>query len=236
MDIVELIGSLASPPALRWTPGRPRWDALRRVLLCASLCSVGVSARADPSADQLKRCLADFGGIHWQLPYLPSMHITACSAPATGDTQPGGRRSLELLEDLVLPPVPQPPPPDLDYVAVQDAAYQHFDALFRHHGFTRVSFDYGDARTHHYLRSEGTQRRGGVSVTVDPEQARAQAEWIDQENSRMAALPPIPFVRIARYTRSDSTGPVTLVIESTARNAWRITVDGLPAGSVKEPR
>jgi hypothetical protein len=208
----------------------------RRLLLCAALACASLAARADDRTDQLKRCLADFGGIEWQLPYLPTMHITSCAAPATGDAQPGARRTLELIEDLVLPPVPHPPDEDLDYVAVQEAVFQHFDALFKRHGFTRTGVEYGDARTHTYARTTSMRRAGDISGPVDPAQARQEAQWVEQRNARERALPPIPFTRSAHYARTDSTGAVTLVLESSARNTWRITVDGLPAAGNKEAR
>jgi hypothetical protein len=199
-----------------------------------ALCCLHAAAPAETRAEHLQRCLADFGGIHWQLPYLPAMHITRCAAPATGDGPPGARRTLELQADLALPPVPQPPAPDMDYVALQEATFQHFDALFRRHGFTRTGLEYGDARTRIYARTS-SMTRGGSPVHLDPAQASQEADWVEQQNARVRALPPIPYPRTAHYTRTGSTGPVTLLFDGWARNAWRITVDGLPAGGAAAP-
>jgi hypothetical protein len=181
------------------------------LLLCASPLSL-----ADRRTDELQRCLADFGGIEWKLPYQPRLRIRSCAAPSvtydTADKPAAGSRVLQLIGDLTLGPGPQLSSDD-NYAALQHAMLAHFDALFRRHGFRQVATENGNARTEYPL---ATQRllhgQGGAH----------------DDAAEPPPGPPIPYVSRARYTRSVEGQEQTLTFAADAKNTWRITLDGLP--------
>lgn len=162
--------------------------------------------------DELKRCLADFDGIQWQLPYQPPVDIDRCSTPTVGYNShkaPEGRRRLELINSLTLGP--DDGASDESYAALQEAVLAHFDALFVRRGYRRVAVEYGNARTIYY--------RGPLH----------------RENYDGPPAPPIPYIDLARYVRHAGDGDVTLTFMGDAKNTWVITIEGLPASAGGRP-
>lgn len=103
---------------------------------------VASSAWAQGSADDLKRCLADIGGIAWRLPYSPRMNVSTCTSPAGSYLRSigsPGLREISLISDGGW----NADDKDMNYeereAAVQTAALAHFDGLFRRHGYQRVA-------------------------------------------------------------------------------------------------
>ncbi len=171
---------------------------------------------AQPRTEELKRCLRDFDGIEWKLPYLPPIQIRACVSQAatydSGEKSVDGRRSLELIGELTLGPDTKLSS-DETYAALQAATFTHFDALFRRHGYRLVAQEHGDARTKYYANTMRALR--GLLPLPEAE-------------DKGPALPPIPYVNLARYGRSVSGKDVALTYKTEMKNTWRITVDGLP--------
>lgn len=114
---------------------------MRSAILIAAL--VSSSAWAQGTADDLKRCLSDLGGIAWRLPYAPRIIVTSCISPAGSykprTAAPAGIRELSLGSAV------DPAPDDRDMsiferdAAADSAAHAHFDGLFRQHGYRVVS-------------------------------------------------------------------------------------------------
>lgn len=174
--------------------------------------------------DELKRCLGDFDGIVWKLPYQPPMHIRSCASPGnnydTSDTSPNGLRTLELIGELTLPDATHLSSDDT-YAALQNATYVHFDALFRRHGYTLSAVEHGDARTHYNPDTMRLLR----DMPALPASESAQAE------KRAAEEPPIPYINLARYVRNREGRQIRLTYTSEAKNTWKISIEGLPANT-----
>lgn len=189
-----------------------------KILACSAVLMLPAIASADARTDQLKRCLHDFGGIEWMLPYQPPIHIRSCASPAasydTSDNAADGRRVLELIGELTLGPDTDRLSSDDAYAAIQDATFAHFDALFRRHGYRRTALEHGDART----RYDPNTLRMLHGLSALPESADQGAK---QE-------PPIPYVNLARYVRTIADRDVTLTYKADMKNTWRITLEGLP--------
>ena len=181
----------------------------------AALC-VPLSSQAGVRTEELRRCLADFGGIEWKLPYQPPIRIRSCAGPVvtydTADKPAPGRRVLELIGELTLGPGPQLSS-DENYAALQHAMLAHFDALFRRHGFRQVATETGNART---IYPRATQCLLHRVACGEPEPPPG---------------PPIPYVSMARYTRSADGQEQTLIFAADAKNTWRITLDGVAVGA-----
>jgi hypothetical protein len=192
-----------------------------KILACSAVLMLPAIASADTWSDQLKRCLQDFGGIEWRLPYQPPMHIRSCASPAasydTSDNAADGRRVLELIGELTLGPDTDRLSSDDAYAAIQEATFTHFDALFRRQGYRRTALEHGDART----RYDPNTLRMLHGLSPLPESADQGAK---QE-------PPIPYVNLARYMRTIADRDVTLIYKADMRNTWRITLEGLPPAS-----
>lgn len=186
---------------------------------CAVILTLPGIGSAETRTEELKRCLQDFDGIEWKLPYRPPIHIRACSSPrAVYDTseKPGeGRRSLELIGELTLGP-DNNLSSDETYAALQSATFAHFNALFLRRGFRSVALEQGDARTKYY-RHLGSAKRGEIFL-----------ERTDDPSVKAPSLPPIPYVSQARYVRTVSGREVTLTYKTAMKNTWLITIDGLP--------
>ena len=195
------------------------WLFLKTVTWSAVLMLPAI-ASADARTDQLKRCLQDFGGIEWTLPYQPPIHIRSCASPAasydTSDKAADGRRTLELIGELTLGPDTGPLSSDNAYAAVQDATFTHFDALFRRHGYRRTALEHGDARTRYDVNT--LRMLHGMSALPESADQGAKQE-----------PPPIPYVNLARYVRTTADRDVTLTYKADMRNTWRITLEGLPS-------
>lgn len=175
------------------------------------------SSCAAQSADEtLRRCLADFGGIEWRLPYRPRLHAHSCASPAaslnTGGHLPEGKRSLELIGELTLG-TDSALPSDENYAAIQQAVFIHFDSLFLRQGYRRIAMEHGDARTRYH---ENTVRMLHGLPQL-PEDTREES-----------SPSPLPYVSAGRYVGQVSGREVTLIYQTEARNTWRITLDGLP--------
>lgn len=179
---------------------------------------------ADTRSDELKRCLQDFDGIEWRLPYQPPIYVRSCaSQTATYDTSEkttDGHRSLELIGELTLGRDTSNLSSDETYAALQHATFTHFEAIFRRHGYRRTVLEHGDARTR-YDQDSLRMLRG-----LPPLSAEASA----RSRQQAAALPPIPYVKLARFVRSVEGQDVTLTYKTDAKNTWKITLDGLPSG------
>jgi len=107
------------------------------------LAGVLVASSACAQADDLKRCLADIGGIAWRLPYAPRVSVTYCVSPAASYNPHGGKpsaiRELSLRAAFDRVPDEEGMSWDERRTAAQSAALAHFDALFRSHGYRAVS-------------------------------------------------------------------------------------------------
>lgn len=174
-------------------------------------------AVAQTPTQELKRCLADFGGIELRLPYLPRIDIRSCTSPTTsfesGGKSTDGSRKLELIGDLSLGPDNTSLIRGEAQAAIQAATFTHFEALFIRHGYRRLKLEYGDARITFY-RNTMLMLKG---VSPVPENDAAEAP-----------LPPIPFVKLARYVRTSSGQEITLTYKSEIKNTWSITIEGPP--------
>jgi hypothetical protein len=185
------------------------------MLLLPALCM------AQSRTESLKRCLADFDGIEWQLPYKPPIDITSCSGPSAAlnaDKTSDGRRILELIDELTLGFDRSDLSSDEVHGALQSAAFVHFDALFRRAGYQRTALEYGDARTR---RDANSVRMLHGLPALSPEAAEADAKL-------EAAKPAIPYPKLARYSRPSAPG-ATLTYKTELGNTWSITLEGLPA-------
>jgi hypothetical protein len=113
---------------------------VRCAILVVSL--VWSSAWAQGGPDDLKRCLADLGGIAWRFPYSPRVSVTSCISPA-GSYQPRPRAPAGIRELSLGASYDRAPDEDrsLDErtKTADSAALAHFDALFRRHGYLAVS-------------------------------------------------------------------------------------------------
>lgn len=175
------------------------------------------AAQANPRIDELKRCLQDFDGIGWKLPYLPPLRIRSCATPTvnydTGDKMPAGRRRLELIGELTLGGDADQLSSDERYAALQIALHTHFDALFRQRGYRLTSTEQGNARTERSAYTQCMLSGGGSCAEDKPELPK----------------PPIPYVRLARYTRHAGADTITLIYKAEAKNTWSVSLDGVPA-------
>lgn len=175
--------------------------ALMRGLFIATILLSSRLSTAATRAEELTTCLKDFEGIVWKLPYQPRLNIRSCSTPShnydTGKSV-DGRRSLELIGELALGPDLVLPPEETE-VAIDNAVYTHFDALFLRQGYRRTEVEYGNARkgfnVRHYL-----------------------AHNIPHDT-------PLPFVNLARYERSVSGGVITLTYKKALGNTWSIFME-----------
>lgn len=190
-------------------------------LLLASLISP--LGQAQTRSEQLKRCLSDFDGIVWKLPYQPPMAIRSCATPANNyDTSvsTNGLRTLELIGELTLPDATHLSSDDT-YAALQHAIYTHFDTLFRRHGYTLSTVEHGDARTRYHADTLRLLR--GMPALSASESALAE--------KKAAAEPPIPFINLARYVRNRDGQQLRLTYTSEAKNTWKISIEALPASA-----
>jgi hypothetical protein len=103
---------------------------------------VASSAWAQGSADDLKRCLAEIGGIAWRLPYSPRMNVSTCTSPAASYLRSAaspGLREISLISDGGWNADDKDMRGEEREAAVQSAALAHFEGLFRRHGYERVA-------------------------------------------------------------------------------------------------
>jgi hypothetical protein len=113
-----------------------------RILIFAGVLASSAAA-AQGTANDLKRCLEDLGGVAWRLPYAPRISVTYCVSPAASYNPRGGKpaaiRELSLRASFEAVPDEQDMPWDERRMAAQSAALAHFEALFRSHGYRAVS-------------------------------------------------------------------------------------------------
>jgi hypothetical protein len=175
------------------------------------------AAQAEPRIDDLKRCLQDFDGIEWKLPYRPPLRIRSCATPTvnydTGDKTSAGRRILELIGELTLGDETDQLSSDERYAALQLALHTHFDALFKQRGYRLVVTEQGDARTKYNAYAHCMVIGHGNCAEDKPEPPK----------------PPIPYVSLARYVRQAGAQTITLTYKAEAKNTWTISLDGVPA-------
>jgi hypothetical protein len=174
-------------------------------------------AQTNPFIQDLKRCLQDFDGIEFKLPYQPPLSIRSCATPGvnydTGDKAPIGVRKMELIGELTLGEDADHLSSDERYAALQQALYMHFDWLFRQRGYRLTKTEQGNARTDHSAYTQCMlSRSGGRCVPDKPEPPQ----------------PPIPYVSSARYERQEGTQTVTLTYKAEMKNTWSITLQGVP--------
>lgn len=188
-----------------------------RLVSSAALFFLQNPAIADTRTEELKRCLLDFGGIDWKLPYRPWLDIRACVSPNTNfdsaEKSLDGRRSLELIGELSLGSDNAKLSANEAYAALQSATFAHFEALFVRHGYRRSKLEYGNARVEFYPKTLRMLR--GLPPSSEDEIAKPPQ-------------PPILFVNLARYVRIVSGKEITLTYQSEMKNTWRITIEGLP--------
>jgi hypothetical protein len=176
------------------------------------------ASHAATRADQLQQCLADFDGIAWVLPYQPPIDIRSCATHTIGYDASAlavpGRRRLELIGALTLPPDDNRLGSDETYAALQAAVLVHFEALFLERGYHRVAVEYGNAYTPDYSRTMG-ELGGGLTDAGDAAVAPAKE-------------PTIPYIKLARYVRRSSDREITLTFKCELKNTWQIQIDGVP--------
>lgn len=182
------------------------------------------AAQGNPRTDELKRCLRDFDGIEWKLPYRPPLSIRSCATPTvnydTGDKALPGHRKLELIGELTLGDDASQLSSDERYAALQLAVHAHFAALFKQRGYRLASTEQGNARTEYSAYTQCMLRRRGSGSCV--------------EDAPKAPEPPIPYTSLARYVRGAGAQTVTLTYKVEAKNTWSISLEGVsdvPAGA-----
>jgi hypothetical protein len=192
-----------------------RW-LCHAVATCLTLLIGSEAAQANSRIDELKRCLQDFDGIEWKLPYRPPLRIRSCATPAVnydvGDKTPAGHRRLELIGELTLGDEASQLSSDERYAALQLALHTHFDALFKQRGYRLVSTEQGNARTKYSAYTQ-CMLRGGNCTEDEPAPPK----------------PPIPYVSLARYARQAGAQTITITYKAEAKNTWSISLDGVPA-------
>lgn len=200
-------------PSLKST--QHRWLSLAAVTFL-TLLSVTEAARANSRVDELKQCLQDFDGIEWKLPYRPPLKIRSCATPTVtydgGDKTTVGHRRLDLIGELSLGDEDSQLSSDERYAALQIGLHAHFDALFKQRGYRLISMEQGNARTEYSAYTQCMLRGGGKCP----------------EDKLEPSLPPIRYVRLAKYSRQAGTQTITLTFKAEARNTWSISLEGVP--------
>lgn len=194
-----------------------------RAILIHMMTGFGLisSCAAQSSEEKLGRCLKDFGGIEWRLPYRPFLHVHSCASPANNNDTSGsflrdGPRSLELIGDLTLGS-DSLSGSDENYQAIQQAVYAHFDELFIQLGFRHVAVEYGNA---------------GTSYSEETAQMLLRLPRSSEADVAEESGPPVlPYVNVARYAGILAGRDVILTYRTEAGNTWRISLDGLPEKS-----
>ena len=175
------------------------------------------AAQTNPFVESLKRCLQDFDGIEFKLPYQPPLSIRSCATPNvnhdTSDKAPAGIRKMELIGELTLGNDADQLSSDERYAALQLALHTHFDALFRQRGYRLAKTEQGDARTERSAYTQCMLAGSGHCVEDKPQ----------------APKPPIPYIKSARYVRQEGAKTVTLIYKAEMKNTWSITLEGVPA-------
>ena len=218
---------MARSNSCRW-PIRGKWNYgsvaqfLKNFAFSAFVClpSLGI---ADSYTDQLKQCLAGFGGIEWKLPYRPSIRIKTCTSPDVGyniGKSTDGSRSVEFIGEITWGPDAKALSSDEDYAVVQAAVFTHFDALFQRHGYRRTMLEQGDAMT------------GNDPDTLRRLRGDRETKSKSTQKSNVAE-PLIPYVNHARYIRTTLGNEVTLTYKTEAKNTWRITLEKFSSVSSK---
>lgn len=189
---------------------------LATIVTLATAASLSSPCAAQTPDDNLKRCLADFGAIRWTLPYRPLIYIRACASRAatydTSDKPPPGQRTLELIGELTLG-ADSTLSSDETYAAIQQAVFAHLHVVLTRHGFRRVAVEEDDARTRRHAATLRLLHPQGGSFS---------------EVEKDAELPPIPYVKLARYEGQAAGAPVRVICKADLRNSWRIVLEGLP--------
>lgn len=175
------------------------------LFVVAAILLSPIPATADWRADALGRCLQDFEGLVWKLPYRPPINVRSCSTP-TANYDDGksvdGQRSLEFIGELTLGPESSLPP-DEQTAAIETAVFAHFDALFLRQGYRRGDVEYDNARTNFYL-----------------------SYYLEHHISHDT---PLPYVKLARYERSVAGRDITLTYKKALANTWKIVMEVHPA-------
>ncbi len=182
-----------------------------------TLLSVTEAAQANSRTDELKRCLQDFDGIEWKLPYRPPLRIRSCATPSVnydvGDKTPAGHRRLDFIGELTLGDEASQLSSDERYAALQIGVHTHFDALFKQRGYRLISTEQGNARTEYSAYTQCMLSGGGNCTEDKPEPPK----------------PPIPYVSLAKYARQAGAQTITLTFKAEAKNTWSISLEGVPA-------
>lgn len=193
---------------------------LRAGLLLAIL--VPGLACGQTRTDLLRACLSDFGGMEWKLPYRPPLRVRSCASPAasfdTVESTVGGRRSIVFSGELTLGPGHAGWSPDENYAALQSVVLQHFEKQFLLRGYRRTAIEHGNARTGSDPFTECLRRW-----------RRGKPLCREEDYPPQPPQPPIPFVSLARYVLGTSGREVVLTYAVEAKNAWRVTLEGVSA-------
>ena len=175
----------------------------------------GIASGANPFMADIKKCLEDFDGIAWQLPYRPAIDIRSCATPKnkySAQTTPAGKRILELIGEASLGDGVEPLPGPESDAAMQSAVYAHFDALFRRRGYMLVSTEQRDG-----LSPGGAYTRCVLKGRTDCSK--------DQPD------PPDPmttYVKEAHYVRREGLSTIRLTYKADGGNTWVIVLDDVP--------
>lgn len=191
--------------------------------LLVMVCLLPHLAKADARGEELKRCLEDFGGIEWMLPYQPPVNVRSCASETMSydivKETVAGRHTIELITSLTLGMDRGKLTSDEMTAAVHNAAYVHFDALFRRYGYRQLELGHGDAQVRRDLRAL-MMLSGGT----------ASEEAIKAFNLIEAKKPPIPYVNFARYEGIIAGQPMSLTYKLSLANAWRVILEPVHAG------
>ena len=151
---------------------RPR-GILLAILLLAPL------AGRTQTLISLDRCLSQFEGIQWRLPYRPYMHVHSCAGPegffTSGNIKPG-QRAVEFIGDTTLAP-PRNGMRSEDFGQVQLAVFTHFDKLFQRHGFQRFELQESDREGTPYPAVAKYRRFTGAGPVVLTWKPMAANTW-----------------------------------------------------------
>lgn len=152
--------------------------ASRAAAVAALLAPLAAGAQAPIP---LERCLAQFEGIQWKLPYRPYMHVYRCVGPEggfnAGAVNKPGVRSIEFIGDSTIAP-PRNGMPAENFGEMQQAVFTHFDKLFQRHGFQRTEQQDNVEHATPYPKLAKYRRFTGAGPVVLTWQTMAANTWV----------------------------------------------------------
>jgi hypothetical protein len=153
-------------------------NCLRRAAVLAALLAPLAAGAQAPVP--LERCLAQFEGIQWKLPYRPYMHVYRCVGPDGGfNSGPGapGVRRIEFIGDSTITPPRQGMPAE-NFGEMQQAVFAHFDKLFQRHGFQRTELQENVDHSPAYPKLAKYRRFTGAGPLTLTWQTMAANTWV----------------------------------------------------------